>query len=265
MEFFLNNSKEHHTLINKNESMISKEDTLNFINKDQMQSINSLDELEELELPDEDEFEYYSITTSESYLSQENKNLQIQITELKEYISYLENNNTNLNKEKSTLEKEYNYLLINHKLSKVNNSSLQKTNQDLQIEINKLRTSINEFLSIDNLIADKITLDKRIEELTKKNIELENTVSRLENINNSLYEENKNIKEYKKYKSAFELLIDDITSNCYKKKTKKSKEKELDIIEILRLRKEGKSYRKIAKEFNVSPSTILYRINKAQK
>lgn len=191
------------------------------------------------------------------------KNLTAENTILKEYLDldYLTAENTRLKEHLDLDEIEIDLDEIELELD---------IDLDLDEKIKHLTTEnmkLKENLDLDKIIKD---LDEENTRL-KKALDLDNEIKLLTSENmrlkEDLYETEATLNTYRYALTYLENKLSKTKAELksYIKKDIKSKKKEINISKILEDREKLMSYRAIAKKYGVSPSTIYYRINKAQK
>ena len=166
-----------------------------------------------------------------------------------------------------TITEKIDFESLNKKFDDINTINLINNLDPTKISINSNLKEENEYLKnllneIENndLIKDKIESAKIIKELTEENKILESDLAGLKNNFNIISKENDRLKK------SLDIYLDKIKAyerelKRYKNKEKVNK-KEYTLSDLFSLRAQGYTYRKIAKIYGVSPSTIHYRINK---
>lgn len=119
-------------------------------------------------------------------------------------------------------------------------------------------------INLDDII--EINSDEIIKNLTEENKRLKEQLDKKEDLFKYVIQVNNKYKRLIEYQeNELHMIKKKLKSYINKDIKSKKKKKEINISEIIKAREQGDSYRKIAQRYRVSPSTIYYKINKAQK
>lgn len=139
---------------------------------------------------------------------------------------------------------------------------------DLRISLleNENKVLKDKIFELENTISleGNLELYEKVKILTEENNLLKKRNDNLSKNFNIILEENNLLKEL--LESCIpQLKLHEKELSRYKTRKKKPKKKKYYISDLIKLKKEGKTYKEIAEMYGVSPSTIHYRIHKVDK